>query len=78
MGEQAEDLNQMMSFFTVDDKKRASVQETDRSAPDGVERRSADRAWTAPRSAEARAEVAAPVPQRKAVANGGDQEWEEF
>ena len=76
MGEQAEDLNQMMSFFTVDS---SGARPKSALPTGGVERRSADRPWSGAQQSDAAEEVvAASVPQRKAATNGGDQEWEEF
>ncbi len=66
MGDQADELNRMMSFFTIGDDDADRVEE----AFDGEERRSAERPWTAPAEQQ--------QPQQLAVANGGDQEWEEF
>ena len=78
LGEQADDLNQMMDFFTVDGNGADARSATAGSLPGGVERRSADRPWGIQKTAEATGETAAPVPQKRAAANGGDQEWEEF
>ncbi len=69
LGEQADDLNHMMTFFTVDGDSAVRV------AP-AVERRSADRPWSDASSiGQADTSVA---PKRAAVANGADQEWAEF
>lgn len=76
MGEQADGLAGMMTFFTVGGEARAGV---DAGTPEGVERRSKDRPWSAPEqpSNGAAAEVR-DAPRRQVAANGGDHEWEEF
>ncbi len=68
MGEQAENLSEVVSFFTVGD-----VQKAVSSPARNLERRSESRPWSAPA-----AEQSKPLPQRQSVANGSDQEWEEF
>jgi methyl-accepting chemotaxis protein len=75
LGEQADDLSQMMTFFTVDNNAAVSVS----AAPSNNARRTAKRPRTAPKAANAVAETsAAEAPPRKAAANGADQEWAEF
>lgn len=79
MGEQADGLNQLIQFFTVDGGHAASAAAHQGMPPAGVERRAADRPWTPPSQPQpAAAEAAQAPPQRRAAANGGDQEWEEF
>ncbi len=79
MGEQADGLNEMMQFFTVDQANQAAGGVSNAPAPNGVERRSAERPWTAPaQPAESAPSAAAAPPRRQVAANGGDQEWEEF
>lgn len=75
LGEQADDLNQMMEFFTTES---GSTGQSVMNSPghDDVERRSAGRAWSAPGKTESAPVDAAPT--RVAAANGNDQEWEEF
>ena len=76
LGEQADDLNLMMEFFTCDGYAEVAQPAPRASKSAVAERRSADRPWSAqPEGAAAKA--AAPR-QRKAAASGGDQEWEEF
>jgi len=82
MGEQADDLNEMMTFFTVDHDAQVSAPASNDSLPGGTEHRSADRPWTGPKAAEKSQKVeeaAAPAAsKRKAATAAGDQEWEEF
>ena len=70
LGEQADGLNDMMSFFTLAREAQLAP-----STYDGQERRSAERPWSA--VAESQAPVREPE-IREAVVNGSDQEWEEF
>ncbi len=80
MGEQADGLNQLIQFFTVDGGHAAAAPGRHGQSPGGLERRSADRPWTAPSQPAHAAETqaAAAPPPRRAAANGSDQEWEEF
>ncbi|NNJ94470.1 MAG: methyl-accepting chemotaxis protein, partial [Halobacteria archaeon] len=73
MGEQARDLNEQVSFFTINEKA-----DTQKNPEQQVERRTADRPWSGAGPAEA-ASKAAPRP-RKAAGGGADDEgnWEEF
>lgn len=74
LGEQADDLNQMMTFFTVDGNTSAAMTGAGGRAFGGTERRSAERPWSAGSGVKP-----ASKPQRQqAVANGSDQDWEEF
>ena len=74
LGEQADGLNGMMQFFTVDEDKTATVSAPSASGYGGPERRSEDRPWSG--DAEP-TEQAAPDAMAQ-VANGSDHEWEEF
>jgi len=76
LGEQADDLNELMDFFTVADNVAVAQPTMRSSALDGAERRTADRPWRASKAEPM--SVAAATPSRKAAANSGDQEWEEF
>ncbi len=69
LGQQADDLTQLMSFFSLDGNAA-----TDAPAP-AVERRSTSRPWSDAAEPE---QAAAERPPRKAVVNGVDEEWEEF
>jgi len=75
LGEQADDMNQMMDFFTVSGVVTGTQSMTGALAQGGVERRSADRPWTASAPSPA---ATATAPPRRAAANSGDQDWEEF
>jgi hypothetical protein len=68
----------MMTFFTVDGSSKSAQTVSKEPPAGGVERRSAERPWSAPSKASVADEVAAPAPQKKAAVNGNDQEWEEF
>jgi len=74
LGEQADDLNQMMDFFTVSANAVGAQSMVTTSAPEGSERRSTGRPW----SAAAAPQQAGKAPPRRAAANSGDQDWEEF
>ena len=78
MGAQADEMNQMMSYFTVDHNKQGSAPASDGLSPGAVEKRSAKRPWSAPKTANTSEIAAAPAPKRQAVAGRGDAKWEEF
>lgn len=69
LSDQARGLGRLMNQFIVDPSLQASA-----GAPAGGERRSAERPW----SNSAPAQESAPSFSSKKVANGDDQEWEEF
>ena len=48
MGAQADDLNQMMLFFTVDHDEQGNVPASDGLPTGGVDQRSAKRPWSTP------------------------------
>ena len=74
MGEQADDLNEMMTFFTVAHSDQPGAAASSSSA---AERRAGNRPWSGSETtAKSSTQVAAPP--RKAAASGNDQEWEEF
>ena len=78
LGEQADDLNEMIGFFTIEDGTMESMVNT-KSPAASAERRTADRPWTGPKTAETSEPVATPAPQMKKAAVGDDdEEWEEF
>ncbi len=79
MGDQADDLNQMIAFFTVGNED-AAHQPTMRSADahKGADRRSAGRPWNASKTAAPEAQSFVRAPAKIAAAGGSDQEWEEF
>jgi methyl-accepting chemotaxis protein-1 (serine sensor receptor) len=79
MGAQADDMNQMMSFFTIGQDKQGSVPASNVSPPGGAEQRSANRPWSAPKTADTNKVVTAASATRRRAANGGDdQGWQEF
>ena len=78
MGDQAQSLSQLIDYFTVDGNGAHAKSAAADCPPGGVERRSVNRPWSAPKTAEADEQVAAPARQRKVAASGGDQEWDEF
>ena len=78
LGEQADDLSEMMATFSVDNDDGESAIVSTGKPPHGIERRSADRPWKAPKEPQEVKDVAAPAKPAKVAANGGDQEWQEF
>lgn len=77
LGDQADDLDQLMTFFTVDDD--TAGQDSDMSGHSGSgERRSVDRPWTGSNQSDSAGQTDMPVSRTRAVANGGSDEWEEF
>ena len=76
LGEQADDLNQMMSFFSLSGASSPPAEVASSGGPNGVERRSADRPWSNGAQQTSAQPVQETVTQK--VANGDDQEWEEF
>ncbi len=76
LGEQADDLNQMMDFFTVSADAIGAQSMATTSASKGSERRTADRPWSAPTAAAP--QQGSKAPPRRAAANSSDQEWAEF
>ena len=80
LGEQADELNQMMRFFSTDGTAVRAVSSSEPKqayGPGGTERRAAERPWSgaSPRAKETPAQ---PLPNKVATANGHDPEWEEF
>ena len=75
LGEQADDLNQMMSFFSLDGSSNVSLQPAAAGPPGGTERRSADRPWS-----NGAQQIAPSEPEilTHSAATGTDDEWEEF
>ncbi|MFK7831489.1 MAG: methyl-accepting chemotaxis protein [Congregibacter sp.] len=78
LGEQADGLNTMITFFSVDGHTSGGAAHGTGHSPAGVDRRSAERPWQAPKSSQAPAAEAPQPKMMQAVANGGDQDWEEF
>ncbi len=78
MGEQADDLNQMMTFFTVDSDADSTGKDRTEDPKNSRERRASGRPWTAAGNAEMSKQLEPQVPVRQAAVNSGDQEWEEF
>ncbi len=78
LGEQADDLSQLINFFTLQGDTVAT-EATPMARATRAERRTVDRPWTAPKTAETSEAISAPAPSmKKAAAGDGDQEWEEF
>ncbi|NOX52549.1 MAG: PAS domain S-box protein [Gammaproteobacteria bacterium] len=71
MGEQADGLNRMIDFFTVDDTASHSTQTE--SAFTGAENRSGNRPWGKQSAASP-----TPIAAKKVASGGSDKEWEEF
>lgn len=78
MGEQADDLNQMMAFFTIGDDEGNAASAVAATSQAATDRRSSGRPWNAAADANSDQEYVPNVPLRQAAGNGGDQEWEEF
>ncbi len=76
LGEQADDLDQMMTFFTVNGGASGARSVATRSN-NGSERRSADRPWSGD-APGGDTQKRPPAAAKQVAANGGDQEWEEF
>ncbi len=74
LGDQADDLNQMMSFFTVGGTSVGSFGANHSGRMAATERRSVERPWSTSNVTQADSQ---PAP-RQAAANGDDQEWQEF
>ncbi len=77
LGEQADALNKMMAFFTVEDSGTANGSEAS-DPPANDERRSAERPWIQPAKFDDVGQIELVSPQRELIVNGGDPEWEEF
>ena len=75
LGEQADELNQMMSFFTIDHRVNAASTQPQEDYQ-GPERRSADRPWSGDKTAAMEPQTTTAAPAANAV--GSDQHWEEF
>ena len=77
MGEQAGGLDQLISFFTVNGNAAGKGMDISGHSGSG-ERRSADRPWTELNQSDDVAQTDMPAPPKRAAANSGDAEWEEF
>lgn len=78
LGLESDGLNQMIQFFTVDESAASKAASTPPVAANsgGAERRSAERPWSG--KAQTKSEPEPVSSLQKAVANGSDDEWEEF
>ncbi len=74
LGDQADDLNQMMSFFTVGGTSVGNISANQSIRSAATERRSVERPWSMSNAMQADSQ---PAP-RQAAANGDDKEWQEF
>ncbi len=77
MGEQAQGLHQMMTFFTVKGGGTPAAAAM-LDVPSNSKRRSAERPQTESKKLDDAGQTDMPAPQIRAVANGADAEWTEF